>query len=422
MVALFLSVCLVLIFGPIVMFFIVRWYNRRLLKKQNRLSRIWAICPECGELIYPHHLYCECGQEQTVNPDLLDDQVNVPEINPCSACGRGLRIYEGGWTLYNRQATCPRSQCRANIGRCAGMFQEILIPLLGATGAGKSAYLSALASQLEGKFGNRLAFPFPNTTAEYMRRFADGQPPRPTDVTTKQPPSFTVDIHAANKKRKTPIMRLFFYDPAGEVYNVGDNYAFLHCLDLMDGAIILIDPLSIPKIRDKCTEQLEQTHSENFRIGGDTRDIVQYLKEEIYQRTYRDYEYEKRHSESNTHFYLDDRKKEYHYARCAVVITKCDLPGLDGLFGEAAIQQEIRNHPSLSYEDAMNAVCVRRLQETWGSELQFLDELFADVRCFSVSSFGCMPATGSQFTPRRVELPLLWLLQPQYAKILGTIK
>ena len=417
-----------LVFGIIslfIIFFIVRWHNRRVLKEWNKLSRTWAICPECGELIYPHHLRC-CGHEQAVNPDLLDDDVNVPKTNPCSACGRELLIHAdglSGWTHYNRPQTCP--QCGKNIGRYAGMFPEILIPLLGATGVGKSAYLSALASQLKIKFSDRLTFPFPNTTAEYMKRFENGKPPRRTDITTQQPPGFMVDIQAVNKKKTRPDMRLFFYDPAGEVYNVGDNYAFLHCLDLMDGTVILIDPLSIPKIRNRYSnEQLKQSNTANFQIGRDTRDVVQYLKEEIYQRTYRDYEYEKRNS-NDEHFYLDGlekEEKEHHYARCAVVITKCDAFDLDELFGEAAIQRELSSHPELSYENAMDAVCVRMLQETWGSELQFLKEIFADVRCFSVSSFGCMPGDGKKFDPQRVELPLFWLLQSKYAKILGKIK
>ncbi|GHT35853.1 hypothetical protein FACS189427_06150 [Planctomycetales bacterium] len=223
-------------------------------------------------------------------------------------------------------------------------------------------------------------------------------------------------------------LRLFFYDPAGEMYNEGDNYALLHCLDLMDGVIIFIDPLVILGTNSQYAERIEElkrTNTDNFRIGGDTRDIVQYLKEELYQRTYRDYEYEKRHNDNDVHFYLEGN--EYHYARCAVVITKSDVKtdklNLDAIVGEAAIQQEISSNPSLNYEDAMNVICRRLLQETWGSELQFLDEMFnKKVRCFSVSSFGHMPSAGSPFTPQRVELPLLWLLQEKYAKILDKRK
>jgi len=436
--------------GLLSIFFIVRWHNSRILKAWNELSWTWTICPECGELIYPHHLRCPCGHEQTVKPDFFDDGANVPEINPCSnccpedcrqncrvisvpgkhsRCERGLPIYDGeksGWTFYNRVATCTR--CGSSVGRYAGTFQEVLIPLLGATGVGKSAYLSALTSQLEQQFGNRLTLPFPNPTADENRKlFAKGRSPVKTkrpDENERQPSGFTVDIRVTNKKQRIQGMRLFFYDPAGEVYNVGDNYAFLHCLDLMDGAVIFVDPLAIPEIHNKYTEQLKQANAKNFRIGRDTRDVVQYLKEEIYQRTYRDYEYEKRNSNSDVHFYLDGTKKEEtecHYARCAVVITKSDVFDLDDLFGESAIQKERRNHPSLSYEDAMNAVCRRLLQETWGSELQFIDEIFADVRCFSVSSFGRMPGSGS-FAPQRVECPLLWLLQSKYANNLGKIK
>ncbi|GHT21156.1 hypothetical protein FACS189419_01590 [Planctomycetales bacterium] len=378
--------------------------NRRAFEAVKQQSKTWTICPHCGELVWLQTFRCSfCQTENEVMPALVNGGEKIAEFKQCVNCRQPLPAvhFDGRERLT---AVCPK--CSQNIGSQAGIYQEIVIPVLGSSQTGKSAYLAALIYRLQQRFGSRLTFPFPGVAddvQENVKLFAQGVSPQKTQNTQRS--SFVADIQG---NLPGTGIRLFFYDLAGELYNDERKMSELLFFDLMDETIILVDPFTIPEIRSRYEQELRSRTG--FDVGdGDFDQNVSRIKNGLVKYEYRNYEYEYRDSDKVTHPYMELGQKLS--ARCAVVITKTDAFELDALAGEQAIQNALLENPHWNYEKAMHEVCLRQL-ENWGlgNSLRNLQEIFREVRCFSVSSFGHMPESGQFFVPQRVELPLNWLL------------
>lgn len=207
----------------------------------------------------------------------------------------------------------------------------------------------------------------------------------------ENPVAFTMDFNFAGKKRQR--FRLHLFDPAGEVFDPlqgDDRYSSAiekyKYYDFMKGVIVIIDPFSIPAVKKKY-KNMGFASAQN----DPTTDIEKFIRG-LYAH--------------------DLDRTEYHYAYCAVVITKSDAFDLDSIIGHSATEKYMLKHGETNYTDAMNEVCSAKLRE-WemGRLLDDLLELnLKEICCFSVSSLGHIP-NGQPFEPRRVDLPIRWLLQ-----------
>ena len=371
---------------------IVRW-TCQLLSLQHAVASAnqHTICPACHRFVKLQYYQCDkCGQIHDLTPT-----ENEIYYRMCS-CGRKIsKLPTNG--RYEFVAVCEHAECRHFLGRNAGRYPETVIPIIGGPSTGKSAFLSAwtVCSQTQFVYEQRaeISFPFPDGH-EYARRcqrlFSTGAEPQKTSDRT--PNGLGMDIVFTNRKRNT---RLYLYDPAGEVfgYNPRSLQTFNY-YNFMDGAAFLIDPFSIPIIRKKYESELQISENKSaFQVFKDrTVDYSEKFIRGLYSH--------------------DLATNEYHYASCAVIITKADAFDLDSQLGDKAARKRIAGTPRISYEDALHEVCFEWLNE-WGMGhvLKQLQLHFKEVRCFSVSAFGHMPRSGQPFTPKRIEMPILWLMQ-----------
>lgn len=361
-------------------------------------ARQHTICPACHRVVQLTFFMCpDCNQANELIP--TEKEVFYQQ---CS-CGKMLpKIPQHG--RNELVALCPNHHPNYYpISKYAGTYPEVVIPIVGGTSTGKSAFLAAWTvysqGQLQFQHGVGVTFPFkgsPEYAKDCIRRFQKGVPPIKTSIVN--PCALGMDIVSRTNRKG---LRLYLYDVAGEVFDplggASENaLAPFEYYDFMDGVIFVIDPFSTPVIRQKYSQSLS-----NFGTSDKpTDDTCEKFIRGLYEHNL--------------------ARNEYHFASCAVVITKADAKDdkynldLDSLIGEVAAKTKMRTEPDLSFEDALHEVCAMQLQN-WGMGrvLDLLEGHFKEVRCFSVSAFGHSPQTDIPFASRRVELPILWLLKKQ---------
>ena len=402
----FYIVALLIIVPSIITAWHIYLYCQLEWAKEN--SKRYSVCPACHRIIRLTVFQCNCcGQAYELIP--MENEVFYTK---CITTTCGKRIpklpYNGRDDLV---ALCPHHHPCFPIGKHPGKYPEVIIPIVGGTSTGKSAFLAAWTviaqEQLANQYGVDITFPFingPKYANDCVKRFEKGIAPDKTS--NRNTIGFGMDIVSRTRQKG---MRLFLYDVAGEAFDPipDESESFLAPLgyyDFMDGAIFMIDPFSIPDV------QKEYPHILVNRYGIQASD--------------------KRPEDSCNKFirglYKHDlARNEYHYASCAVVITKADavikkdkenVLDLDSLIGNKAVQKKLHDNPQLSYEDALDEMCSMQLKE-WGlgHMLELLESHFKEVRYFSMSALG-HSKTGVPFTPQRVELPILWLLNKNKKK------
>lgn len=99
----------------------------------------------------------------------------------------------------------------------------------------------------------------------------------------------------------------------------------------------------------------------------------------------------------------------------AVVFTKCDIPGLDNVIGKKAVQlYAARNN--VSAEQAQNKLCEDFLSKYGeGNFIQTLSKHFKNVRYFTCTSLGGINL--SSYTAQGVDEPVLWLVNRAVSNI-----
>ena len=405
------KVCLVaalIIVGPaiytawlIYLFFQLEWAIKH--------ARRYSVCPACHRIIHLTIFQCNvCGQAHELIP--VEKEVFYKK---CS-CGNRLPKLP----CYGRDdlvALCPYHQTYCfPIGKHPGKYPEVVIPIIGGTSTGKSAFLAAWTvyahGQLKSQCGVDITYPFDggnNYAKNCIEQFREGKVPHKTNVRN----TIGIGMDIVSRVKRKGGMRLFLYDVAGEVFDpLGgeseDALTPFGYYDFMDGVIFVIDPFSLPAFRRTLQQEHPQAPLESLLkshgIGASdkqTDDTCEKFIRGLYDHNL--------------------ARNEYHYASCAVVITKADAFGLDSLIGKAAAQKRMADNPRLSFTDALDEACSSQLEE-WGvgRVLTLLGNHFKEVRYFSVSAFGHNSQPGVPFTPQRIELPILWLLSKHKSKVL----
>lgn len=365
----------------------------------TRRAETYAVCPACHRRIPLRMFLCDqCG---TVH-DLVPTEEEI--FHKRCGCGKSLpKLPQNG--RDNLVVVCTNHQPVFTIGRNAGKYPEMLIPIVGGTSSGKSALLAAwtVYSQQKLSIERRVGVFFPFTggrkyAEDCLKRFSDGIPPAKTSETN--PLGLGMDIVSGDKRRG---VRVYFYDPAGEVFDYDPNSLQpFHYYDYMNGALFVIDPFSTPVLRNKYSREALNSHgfqASDKSVADSCEKFIRGMRLH--------------------HLRMD----EYHYASCAVVVTKADAFDLDSLIGAKAVQRRMAEDPTIRFADALDEVCSEQLR-AWGMGhvLKLLDEHFKEVRCFSVSAYGHPPQAGIPFVPERVELPILWLLDKKNPKLVASQK
>lgn len=364
-------------------------------RRAARQARGRVVCPACHHKVPIRYFLCSrCGRVNDLTP--TEEEIFY------AACPCGERLPKLPRLGRDRlTAVCPNHKPVAPIATGAGHWPDIVLPIVGNTSAGKSAFLAAWVvyarTELARQANLDISFPFPGGEAyadECRRRFSTGTPPRKTSDTN--PLGLGMDLVAPDARRGA---RLYLYDPAGEVFDHNPNSLQpFHYYDYMDGAIFLIDPFATPGLRRKYSDSDLYAHhfeASDKNIGDGCEKFIRGMY---------------------GHNLAPD---EYHFAACAVVITKAEAFDLDKLIGRQAAEAYMRKHPGMAFDEALGRVCRARLRQ-WGlgNVVKLLESHFNAVRYFSVSSYGHMPENNAPFEPARVEMPILWLLEQNRVKVI----
>ncbi len=339
---------------------------------QHKIALPTYVCPHCGaehRRLIPSkygifHRICECGH--TLPTTFINGRQKLE--SKCPKCGEPL---------------------------LQGVSRAYQIPVIGGANSGKTCFINAGIQKIE------------ETAKGYGLNFH-------YEVLQGD----TLDDYNANKERmargfvpeKTSDMRMRFYnfflngvgdkienqisicDIAGESFESAENTQNQEGYRFSDGMFIIIDPFSIPDFNEKAKEEMGDDYQYvncSTQNVSDVFNITNIAIERI------------RHS-----------SKKARELVAAVVFVKTDIPYVNDIVGENAIQKMMADNPSLGYEEASNRVA-EEFFSSYGenSMLLELQNKFSKIGFFSVSALGRNDFERKSFESVNVDKPMYWLLE-----------
>lgn len=208
-----------------------------------RAKRIATVCPSCYHRSQlPDYLCYQCGREHT---DLRPGKFGIRK-RKC-LCGTQLPTTALD-ERYELHATCKNEECKASL--LTKEATPFCISVIGGPSSGKTSFIHAAVQELKEKVaaehGWKMEFLHANEE-EYFQKQSDtlklGQYPNKT--AEKKP--FAHNFKLTSNKGKNPKL-LYVYDPAGEVYNSGQELRHHRYLEYVNGYVLIIDPFSLPEV------------------------------------------------------------------------------------------------------------------------------------------------------------------------------
>ena len=159
---------------------------------------------------------------------------------------------------YALEGFCPL--CDRPLAKDTGASAEIVIPMFGASGAGKTQLMTVLTIAVEAmttRGGGRFDFAdeTSRTWAVDARRVVGSGGPAPKTMTQAQP---AVSMHIRPKKGGRRLVHIF--DAAGEIFDEERRIEEQHQLTLAKTFVFVVDPLSI----DRVWESVDAQHQDEW--------------------------------------------------------------------------------------------------------------------------------------------------------------
>ncbi|HZN73963.1 MAG TPA: hypothetical protein VFC00_20030 [Micromonosporaceae bacterium] len=286
-------------------------------------------------------------------------------------CACGTRLPTTVLRAANRlQATCP--MCREPLHRGAAAQTDVRIPVFGAASAGKTHLILASLVTLKEEAGTAVQFADEHSERVFLgyeEVFRQGRPAPKTD-TSHLPVALTLRVRVGRRRAMVHV-----YDAAGEALADPDLNAQLAYLDRARTLAFVLDPFSIPDIRDL----FEPTFGELFGRANAAKDSP----EQSYQATV-----------MRLRAYGVDTERQ----RLAFVVSKRDLLCLMPALVPAGSDS--------------SAVRAWLLEHRLDNLVTAAERDFGDIRYFLVAAHGSadMPAVTAPFrwllASERVSLPV----------------
>ena len=222
-----------------------------------RLKNIRMVCPRCYERVpYPGYECPRCGEKHR---DIRPGKLGI--LWRRCRCGKAKMRTLLLFGVAGMNAFCPR--CGQSLEYRPGKAPEIVLPLFGAVGAGKTRLLFSMVVQLQlgargqdrGAGGKRRRLKVQLGDAATVRKLENASELLSQEsVTDKTPPelprSYIIRLIAG---RGTRILHMF--DAAGELWYASEQTQKLRFLDKARTFILVIDPLSVESYWDRLTAQ-----------------------------------------------------------------------------------------------------------------------------------------------------------------------
>lgn len=362
-------------------FFVIIWFADTLF---CGLKKIATSCPRCQHKYSLPTYVCTCGRQHT---KLKPSKYGI--LTRKCLCGRKIKT-----TFFNGRGKLPGKwicpNCSYNIKEA--MHTDIPIPVIGGHNSGKTCYIN-MAIQYIGQVVARKK----NMVFQYQANdeLGDDFEANIQDMKQGRLPVKTFDtrlkyyqfyLTPKNKKVKNLIS---ICDIAGEAYDdnkeIGRQIGFKNA----SGFIMIVDPLSVREYREKVKNEINLN-----KYGISTKPMDEVLSALISTL------------ENINCISAKTAIKTY----VAVVFSKLDIPGLDAIIGDEAINNYLKENPKKTRLEAQNILCEKFLIAY--EEVNFLTTLkskFKNIQFFTTSALGHV-TNGKQFDPQKVEEPIFWLL------------
>ncbi|MDR7328288.1 MULTISPECIES: TRAFAC clade GTPase domain-containing protein [Catenuloplanes] len=220
---------------------IVVIYSLRLIDSALLIVRgIRITCTHCYHRVpYPGY-YCDgCGNQHR---DIRPGRYGM--LHRTCKCGHRMPtlLMLGS---YRMRAFCPH--CGQDLPSHVGRSAEIVVPVLGASGAGKTQFLAAVSIALDEKFSRTDGSMRPaDAHSEAWYRQVGDIRARGTTVTKTPPgPQRGVSLWLERGRRSA---RVVLFDAAGELFGRGDGIRDLLYLRAKPAYVFIVDPLSVPTL------------------------------------------------------------------------------------------------------------------------------------------------------------------------------
>jgi len=315
----------------------------------------------------------------------------------CEACGQ-----------TSRKRLCPH--CHMELPHTMGHSRNLIFAVIGAKAAGKSHYLAVLIQQLRKEIGpelDMLLTPLDDATIRRYREdfyqpvYEEGQTIRATTSALAnrrvQMPlvySLTFTRTRLGRRTITGSVTLVFFDTAGEdlndtdVMNTVNKYIYRS-----DGIILLLDPLQLPRVRDRLDGRVDlpDRNTETTEILSRTINLI-----------------------------LNGRKlspDSMIATPLAVAFSKFDAVRelVDPQF-QLLADSDHRSGYDIQDFEAVNSE-MQALVREWSDQpiVHEVQTRFKNFGFFGLSALGCNPHEDRipRVLPRRVEDPFLWLLHQE---------
>lgn len=357
---------------------------------ERKIVHIATSCPNCQNKYDLPYYRCECG---AIHKKLVPSRYGI-WVRKCK-CGRKLRTtFLNGRDRNKGTWICPN--CNYELG--TPMSRDILIPVTGGPSSGKTCFISMAIKQIEEKSKDLgLVFQYRSNQKlgdDYLsnvRTLESGSLPRKTADRKLRYYQF----YLTPKKDKIKNL-ISVCDVAGETYDssiaLGQQIGFKYA----NAFLMIIDPLSMKEYREEVASKMDISN-----YGGSLKPI-----DEVLDLLVKDLE---------SKFNL--KASEFLDSDVCVVFTKCDIPGIDDLIGDKAVEAYMKSHKIKDKYKAKNKVCEEFLSKYHeGNFIKDLHSKFKSIQFFSCSALGHVQ-NGNTFAPVGVEEPLLWLIDKASQRI-----
>ena len=225
---------------------LVRQQMRAAEARRRKARYAQAACMECLHVTqWPAYLCPSCGERHhDVNPG------NLGTFTRRCACGASFPTLASK-AAWKTTAACKR--CQKTLPEGAGAVRDIRIPVFGDANAGKTRFLYASLNSLLAEAdhaGVPVTFPDQAVGLDVRRGRELIKAGRNTTKTSSGGVAITFRLREG---RESDLIHMF--DAAGEDYSEAEKYEKLRFLDDSQGLAYVLDPFSIPAVREQLGSQ-----------------------------------------------------------------------------------------------------------------------------------------------------------------------
>ena len=339
--------------------------------------RVEQHCPYCYNTFKLPYFRCpHCGEihEQLIpaRSGLFFARCSCGHFLPCAVVSKRDKL----------DSVCPK--CRRDLA--ASNAKEFSIQVIGGDSAGKTAFIAAFQHMYAANLDSCTVRGNPQGAfSDLETMFSRGQ-------TEPSSPSEVIPYTLVHQSGASAGQSLVFYDIPDEML-LSDEYERNPLnFGYSNGVVVIIDPLSVPSVRDEC-ERIDANSTDNSSQNSSDSIVIHFITKfsEISGRAARK---------------MSD-------IPVAVLIAKSDIKGIQSKIGVSRIKSAFDADPERyrnSIEIAADEVCRGYLADIGlANILNNLDAVFSMVRCFPASAIGHGGGQERPFEPYGVVEPIAWI-------------